>query len=237
MRALEGASMEYLQNEDVYGKNRYSFFTNEYILTKEICAEAERSRVDILIEYGVAVATAVLLVFFMSIPENFPGIADRIYGYFSSPSAGTILELSGVGITVFGFPAAVIVGFGMLIRFFPHMVGEKRLEEQLKFVPSANRRVDFYDQYVEVKGKFSKKLPYAELKRTGETRNLYLLFFTERRMLILHKSGFRKGRLPDVKSFIAKRRTVKSKVFGVVRHLPVIYVSVVFLVAFWQDMQ
>ncbi|MDE6816971.1 MAG: YcxB family protein, partial [Lachnospiraceae bacterium] len=74
-----------------------------------------------------------------------------------------------------------------------------------------------------IKGKFSKKIPYRKLMRTGETRNLYLLFFTEKRIVILHKAGFCKGTLPELKAFVRKRRTLHSKLYGLLRWLPVIF--------------
>lgn len=123
----------------------------------------------------------------------------------------------------------------LMIKSFPRLVGEKRFKEQLKLVPSEKRCVNFYDQYVEIKGKFSKKIPYRELMRTGQTRSLYLLFFTERRILILPKSRFCKGTLAELKIFIRQRRTLKSKIYGILRWLPVVLFFLLFLNAFWRE--
>lgn len=193
--------------------DHYSYFSNEYILTEEMCAEAELSRIDI----GLIIAWMLLTLIFLMM---FPSLPEMIYDYFSSPSSGTILSLSGgIGITLLS-PLAVIF---LLAKTFPKKAGAKRFHEQLSLVPSENRSLAFYNEYVEVTGKFKRKLPYTELKRTGETRNLYLLYFTEKRILFVHKSGFHKGTLSELKSFIQKRRTWKSKIYGILRWLPVLY--------------
>lgn len=116
------------------------------------------------------------------------------------------------------------------------MVGEKRLKEQLTLVPSQKRRIDFYEKHVRVEGKLSKNLPYSELKRTGETRNLYILYFQDKRILILHKAGFRKGRLQEVKEFIRKRRTFRSRIYGVVRYVPAVAYALLFIFAIWEEL-
>lgn len=63
----------------------YSYFTNEYTLTKEMCAETEHSGVN------------------------------------------TIYPFASISIT-----AAAI----LMIKSFPQLVGDKRYDEQLKFLPS-----------------------------------------------------------------------------------------------------
>lgn len=213
----------------------YSYFTNEYTLTKEMCAETELSRIDVGIAYVLTVAAAMMLAFFRPFLELIPEIPDLLYAYFSSPSPGTILELSGVN-AIYPFASISITAAAILmIKSFPQLVGDKRYGEQLKFLPSPIRQINFYDQYVDVKGKFSQKIPYKELKRTGETRGLYLLFFTEKRVLILPKDRFLKGTLPDLKNFIRERRTSKSKFYGVIRWLPVVWVFLLFLTIFWTE--
>lgn len=188
----------------------YSFFSNEYVLTEEMCAEAELSRMDILFIIGWIVFSAFGYALFPSIP-------NMINEYFSSPSLGTILELSGgIGIPLI----SPIIAMVCIIKIFPQKVGQKRFKEQLTLVPSENRKLAFYNEYVEVTGKFKKKLPYDELVRTGETRTLYLLYFTNQRILFVPKSGFHKGTLSELKHFISKRRTIESKIYGIVRYSP-----------------
>lgn len=216
-------------------KSLYSFFTNEYTLTMEICAEAEISRIDTGIAYVLTISAAMMIAFFRPLLSLVPQIPGLLYAYFSSPSPGTILELSGFN-GLLPFVSVSITGAAILmIKAFPQLVGEKRLEEQLKFLPSPNRQVNFYDQYIEVKGKFHKNLPYKELKRTGETRSLYLLYFTEKRVLILPKNRFYKGSLPELKPFIREHRTLKSKLYGAIRWLPVVFVFLLFLILFWTE--
>ncbi|NBJ91768.1 YcxB family protein [Parablautia muri] len=123
----------------------------------------------------------------------------------------------------------------LLIKSFPQLVGDKRFKERMLFAPSAKRSINFYDEYVEVKGKFSQKLPYKELKRTGQTRSLYLLFFTERRIVILHKAGFRKGTLAELKEFIKEHRPFQSKIYGIIRYLPAVMAFVLFVSIFWSE--
>lgn len=200
----------------------YSYFTNEYTLTEDMCAEMETSRIDLGIACVFILAATIILgslvPFFKLLPE-IPGLLDE---YFSSPSSADILELSGFR-SALPLPSglAILCAAIPLIKAFPRLVGEKRFGEQLQFLPSPNRQINFYDQYIEAAGKFHKKLPYQELLRTGETRSLYLLFFTERRILILPKSRFCKGTLADLKTFIRQRRTFKSKLYGILRWLPV----------------
>lgn len=200
-----------------------SFFTNEYTLTKEICAQTEPSRLDIgiafLIVAGASIPIAYILIFLSRLSE----ITALLHAYFSSSSSTVVFNPSG---GIYAAPGISLVFAGaaiLMIKSFPRLVGEKRFKEQLKLVPSEKRCVNFYDQYVEIKGKFSKKIPYKELMRTGETRNLYLLFFTEKRIVILHKAGFCKGTLPELKAFVRKRRTLHSKLYGLLRWLPVIF--------------
>lgn len=225
-----------MRDERYEEKKAYSFFTNEYVLTKELCAEAERSRMDVGILYVLSVATFALCVCLMDYSGTWKVISDMLREYFSAPSPGTILELSGAGIMAVAMPVGFFAAGVAFVKSFPKLVGEKRLKEQLSLVPSVNRRVDFYDEYVEIQGKFSRKLPYYELKRVGETRNLYLLFFTGKRMLILHKAGFRKGNLADLKIFVKERRTRKSKIYGIIRYVPVVCVIVLFLGVLWMEM-
>lgn len=208
----------------------YSYFTNEYTLTKEMCAEAELSRIDIGLSYVCMTAVFVLLVFLSSVPEILPSLPDAARAYFASPSTGTILQFSGVAGITFVSPVVVIFCF---LKIFPKLVGEKRFNEHMKLVPSANRTLSFYEDYITVQGKFSKKLPYRELKRTGETRHLYLLYFTEKRILIVDKNRFRKGNLKDLKQFIRERRTKKSKIYGVVRCLPLVLLFFLFCFCLW----
>lgn len=160
-----------------------------------------------------------------------PFAPAMINDYFSAPSMGTILSLSGgVGITILPSFAAVI----LLIRVFPQKAGEKRFQEQLQLVPSEKRRLCFYNEYVEVTGKFRKKLSYTELKRTGETRNLYLLYFKDNKIVYVPKDKFRKGTLRELKSFISRRRTWGSKCYGVIRWLPVLFFLLVCCRGIWE---
>lgn len=203
----------------------YSSFTNEYTLTKEMCAEAELSRLDIGIAYVCMTFLFVFFVFLQSLPGTIFSLSEAAQACFSEPSAGTILQFSGAtGITFVSPIVAVIV----LLKVFPKLVGEKQFKEHMKLIPSANRRIDFYENYVMVEGKFHKKLHYSELKRTGETRHLYLLYFTDRRILLLDKSGFRKGNLRELKFFLKKRRTVKSRLYGAVRLLALLLILLLF---------
>lgn len=210
---------------------RYSHFTNEYTLTKEMCAELELSRIDIGIIF-VSMTFIFTFMVILSSSDILPAIPDVAYAFFSSPSAGTILELSGVvGITF----VPSVVAIWCLIKAFPKLVGEKQFKEHMKLVPSVNRTVSFYDTYVTVEGKFSKKLPYEELRRIGETRNYYILYFTERRILPVDKSGFRKGSLKELKAFLKEHRTWKSKVFGVMRYAPLAVLFVFFGYMLWSQ--
>lgn len=213
----------------------YSYFTNEYVLTQEMCAEAERSRIDVGLLCVVATLTGVLFLYLLSIPEFLNVLQNRVGDIVLLPSDGTVLQMSGVNAQVISGPVIYIIAMVMLIKFFPKMVGEKRLKEQLTLVPSVNRRIDFYEQHVRVEGKLSRNLPYSELKRTGETRNLYILYFRHKKILILHKAGFRKGRLPDVKEFIRKRRTFCSRLYGVIRYVPIAVYVFLFVFAIWEE--
>lgn len=213
----------------------YSFFTNEYTLTKEICAETEPSRLDTGIACGITVATAMLLASLWPFLAMLPRIPALLHAYFSSSASSVVWDQTGVNYAMPGFSVSILGAILLLVKSFPRLVGEKRFKEQLSLVPSEKRCVNFYDQYVEVKGRFSRKIPYKELKRTGETRSLYLLFFTEKRIVILHKSGFRKGSLAELKAFIRKRRAFRSRLYGILRWLPVVCVFVLFLWIFWSE--
>jgi len=205
--------------------NKYSFFTNEYLLTEEICAEAEISRIDV----GLVIAWLLLtFMFFMMMPS----IPSMIYDYFSSPSPGTILSLSG-GVVITILPSFVIIL--LIAKTFPRKAGAKRFQEQLQLVPGEKRNLSFYDAYVEITGKFKKKLPYTELKRMGETRNLYILYFTEKRILLIPKAGFHKGTLTELKSFIRKRRTIRSKLYGFIHWLPALCFLLLCCYAIWEQ--
>lgn len=207
-----------------------SHFTNEYTLTKEMCAEAEISRIDLGAAYVGMTAAFVFLVFLFSASGNFLSISDAIREYFTYPSVETVLQLSGpVGIT---FVSPLIAVF-CFIKVFPKLVGDKQFKEHMKLVPSANRTLSFYENHVTVQGNFSKKLPYRELRRTGETRHLYILYFTEKRILLVDKNRFRKGNLKELKQFIKKHRTMKSRLFGVVRWFPVIILGLFFIFSLW----
>lgn len=89
--------------------NKYSFFTNEYLLTEKMCAEAEISRIDV----GLVIAWILLtLMFFMMMPS----VPSMIYDYFSTPSLGTIFSLSGgVGITILPSFAVIL----LIAKTFP----------------------------------------------------------------------------------------------------------------------
>lgn len=114
----------------------YSYFTNEYTLTKEMCAETELSRIDVGIAYVLTVAAAMMLAFFRPFLKLIPEIPDLLYAYFSSPSPDTILELSGVN-AIYPFASISITAAAILmIKSFPQLVGDKRYDEQLKFLPS-----------------------------------------------------------------------------------------------------
>lgn len=211
------------QPATTYSSTVFSFYSNHYTLTREMCAEAELSRIDMGIAFVVMTLIFVVLAQFPSLPET-------IHEYFLSPSSSTILTFSGVtGIFVCSPLAAIY----LLGKMFPRMVGEKRFKEQLALVPSECRQIDFYDSYVKVTGKFSRKLDYKNLKRTGETRHLYLLFFSGKQMLILPKSGFRKGTLPSLKAFLKKRQTWKTRIYGVIRFLPTIGYFLLYCYSLW----
>ena len=202
----------------------YSFFSNTYILTEEICAEAEISRIDT----GIAIIWMLLMFFVYAM---FPALPSMVDNYFSSPSLSTVIELSGgIGIQIISPIVAVVC----LIKAFPKLVGAKRFQEQLTLVPSKNRTLEFYDEYVEITGKLKQKFPYKELKRIGETKNLYILYFKQKRILFVHKSGFHKGTLRDLKQFIRERRTWSSKVYGIIRYLPVLLYLILFSFAIWE---
>ena len=212
---------------------RFSFFTNRYTLTREMCAEAELSRIDIGLFCVSMTLLSVFIVFLSSVPDLLPSIPDAAYSFFSSPSPGTILELSGaVGIT-FVSPVIAIL---CLLKAFPHLVGEKRFQEQLKFIPSACRTLSFYEECVIVEGGLRKKLPYGELRRVGKTRNLYLLYFTEKRILPVDRHGFRKGELREFRAFLAKRRTWKSRCHGVLRLIPPTIYFLLFVYILWAEL-
>lgn len=203
-------------------KTLYSFFTNEYTLTKEICAETEPSRLDIGIALIIVAGAAIPLACILDLLSRLPEIPALLHAYFSSSSSTVVYNSQGGTYAMPGVSLAFLGAAVLMIKSFPRLVGEKRFKEQLKLVPSEKRCVNFYDQYVEIRGKFSKKIPYRELMRTGQTRSLYLLFFTERRIVILHKAGFCKGTLPELKAFISKRRTLRSRLYGILRWLPVV---------------
>ncbi len=214
---------------------QYSYFTNEYTLTKEMCAELEASRIDIGLLFIGVVSVILFIGILSSAPEMALTIPDVANEYFSSPSAGTILQfsgISGVGGILFVPP---LVAIWCTMKTFPKLAGEKQFKEHMKLVPSENRTVFFYDTHVTVKGKFSKKLPYKELCRIGETRNYYILYFTERRILPVDKAGFRKGNLKELKAFLRERRTWKSKIFGVVRYFPPVLFFIFFCYVMWME--
>ncbi len=217
-------------------REAYSHFTNEYVLTQEICAEAERSRIDVGLLCVVVTLTGVLCLYLLSLPEVLYALERRTGDAVLLPSDGTVLQMSGVNAQVISGPVIYVIALVMLVKFFPKIVGEKRLKEQLTLVPSVNRRIDFYEKHVRVEGKLSRSLPYSELKRTGETRNLYILYFRDKRILILHKAGFRKGRLQDVKEFIRKRRTLRSRLYGVIHYVPTAIYILLFAFAIWEDL-
>lgn len=203
----------------------YSSFTNQYVLTKEMCAEAELSRIDIGIAYICITFLFVFLVLLQSASETAFSLQNAVENYFAAPSASTILQLSGAAGITFVSPVVAVIAF---LKVFPKLVGEKQFKEHMKLVPGTNRKIDFYEDHVVVAGKFRKELPYRELKRTGETRRLYLLYFTDRRILILDKAGFRKGNLRDLKSFLKKRRSTSSRLYGIARLLPVFLIFLLF---------
>lgn len=214
-----------MKKETEYVPDNYSFFDNEYLLTEEMCAEAEISRIDT----GLIIAW---LLFTFMLFAIMPSAPDMLYDYFSSPSLGTIFSLSGgLGITILPSFVAVI----LIIKIFPKKAGAKRFQEQLQLVPGAKRNIFFYNEYVEVTGKFRKKLFYTELKRTGETRNLYILYFKEKRIVFIPKANFHKGTLSELKSFIRKRRTWRSKLYGIIRWLPVLYFMLLCGYAIWEQ--
>lgn len=203
----------------------YSSFTNQYVLTKEMCAEAELSRIDIGIAYICITFLFVFIVLLQSASETAFSLQNAVENYFAAPSASTILQLSGAAGITFVSPVVAVIAF---LKVFPKLVGEKQFKEHMKLVPGTNRNIDFYEDHVVVAGKFRKELPYRELKRTGETRHLYLLYFTDRRILILDKAGFRKGNLRDLKSFLKKRRSTSSRLYGIARLLPVLLIFLLF---------
>ena len=63
--------------------DKYSFFDNEYLLTKEMCAEAEISRIDT----GLIIAW---ILFTFMLFMMMPFAPAMINDYFSAPSMGTI---------------------------------------------------------------------------------------------------------------------------------------------------
>lgn len=209
----------------------YSYFTNKYVLTKEMCAEAELSRIDIGLAYGCFMAVFVFAVFLSSVSAI--SLSDAAHAYFAAPSASTILQFSGIAGITFVSP---VVAFLCFLQIFPKLVGEKQFKEHMKLVPSADRTLSFYEDHVTVEGKFSKKLPYKELRRTGATRHLYLLYFTDKRILIVDKSGFRKGSLQELKHFIKKHRTPKSKLYGIIRWLPFVILCVLLTLVLLSEM-
>lgn len=211
---------------------QYSYFTNEYTLTKEMCAELEPSRIDLGFIFVGMTIIFMFMVLLPSVSDMIPAIPDAAHAFFSTPSVGTILEFSGVTGITFVPP---LVAIWCLIKAFPKLVGEKQFKEHMKLVPGVNRTVSFYDTHVTVKGKFSKKLPYKELRRIGETRNYYILYFTEKIILPVDKAGFRKGNLKELKEFLRERRTWKSKVFGVARYLPSVILFVFYCYMLWTE--
>lgn len=212
---------------------RFSFFTNRYTLTREMCAEAELSRIDVGLSFVAMTLLFVCVVFLSSVPDLLPSVPDAVYDYFSAPSAGTILELSGaVGIT-FVSPAVAIL---CLMKAFPKLVGEKRFQEQLRFLPSAARTLSFCEDHVTAEGGLRKKLPYRKLRRIGRTRNLYLLYFTEKRILPVDRHGFRKGEQREFLTFLQKRRTWRSRVYDVIRHIPPVLCFLFYAYMIWLEL-
>ena len=208
----------------------YSYITNKYTLTKEMCAELELSRIDTGIIFVSMTFTFVFMVLLSSASDIFPSLPDAAHAYFSSPSVGTILEFSGAAGITFVPP---VVAIWCIIKAFPKLVGEKQFKEHMKLVPGINRTASFYDTYVIIEGKFSKKLPYKELRRIGETRNYYILYFKENIILPVDKTGFCKGSLKELKAFLKERRTWKSRIFGVVRYFPLAVLFVFFCYMLW----
>lgn len=207
--------------------DNYDFFTNEYVLTENMCAEAEVSRMDVLF----AVWLILLIIMFTLMMPFFPSM---IQDYFSAPSLGTVFTLSGgVGIT-FLPPFAIII---LAAKVLPKKVGAKRFQEQLLLVPGEKRRLSFYNKYVAVTGDFTEELPYSKLRRTGQTKHLYILYFKNKRILFVPKDGFRKGTFSDFKSFIRQRRTWGSKIYGIIRYLPILYFLFLFYLLIWEMIQ
>lgn len=230
----EKTAIMYNENDSKISEmnTHYSFFTNKYTLTKEMCAELEVVRLDVGFLYVGITLWFVLIVCLSSASDIVPSFSDAVYGYFSNPSVGTILEFSGVTGITFVPPVVAVI---CLIKVFPKLVGEKQFKEHMKLVPSAERTLSFYDEHVILQGKFSRKLPYRELKRVGQTKHYYILFFTEKRIVPVDKNGFRKGNLKELKVFLRKKRTWKSKIYGVVRYVPLVVLFAFFCYLLWMQ--
>lgn len=63
----------------------YSYFTNEYTLTEDMCAETETSRMDLGIACVFVAAAAILAANLWPSLELIPEIPGLLYEYFSSP--------------------------------------------------------------------------------------------------------------------------------------------------------
>ena len=98
----------------------YSSFTNQYVLTKEMCAEAELSRIDIGIAYICITFLFVFLVLLQSASETAFSLQNAVENYFAAPSASTILQLSGAAGITFVSPVVVVIAF---LKVFPKLVG------------------------------------------------------------------------------------------------------------------
>ena len=75
---------------DLYEKDEtmiYSYFTNEYTLTEDMCAETETSRMDLGIACVFVAAAAILAANLWPSLELIPEIPGLLYEYFSSPSS------------------------------------------------------------------------------------------------------------------------------------------------------
>lgn len=96
----------------------YSYFTNECVLTEELCAEAERSRIDVGLLCAVATLTGALCIYLLSVTENLYALESRMGSVVLSPSNGTVLQMSGVNAQIISGPVIYIVALVMLFKFF-----------------------------------------------------------------------------------------------------------------------
>ena len=104
----------------------YSYFTNEYTLTEDMCAETETSRMDLGIACVFVAAAAILAANLWPSLELIPEIPGLLYEYFSSPSSSDILQLSGFNMALpFVSIPAFLCAAVFLIKSFPRLVGEK----------------------------------------------------------------------------------------------------------------